>query len=261
TKSGGGNVSFLKSMRTTGNSDDFIQGRAESAHLGNFKLTISSIDDAYETDFYFNTNASSGLDPGYDAAMFGGSAPEFSLYSHLVNDNSGVPMAIQALGPNELNGVIISIGIHAPISTNISVSLANFYMPETVNVYLEDSATNTYTLLNENTYDFTASTALNGTGRFYLRIESGTLSTDRSELNELSVFNNSSAKELIISGQLNSSTTLTLYNLHGSILGRYSLNDNKSINKVNVAHLSTGVYIVKLSSNFNAQRIIKLIIR
>ncbi|NNK40296.1 MAG: T9SS type A sorting domain-containing protein, partial [Winogradskyella sp.] len=91
--------------------------------------------------------------------------------------------------------------------------------------------------------------------------ESGTLSTDRSELNELSVFNNSSAKELIISGQLNSSTTLTLYNLHGSILGRYSLNDNKSINKVNVAHLSTGVYIVKLSSNFNAQRIIKLIIR
>ncbi|MBT8377474.1 MAG: metallophosphoesterase family protein, partial [Bacteroidia bacterium] len=55
--------------------DDFIVGRAALANLGNLKLKIQNNTNNFVTDFYFNTNGSLGLDPGYDAAMFGGSAP------------------------------------------------------------------------------------------------------------------------------------------------------------------------------------------
>ncbi|MBT8324587.1 MAG: T9SS type A sorting domain-containing protein [Bacteroidia bacterium] len=231
------------------------------AHIGNIILQIESPSQAYTTDIYFNTSASAGLDPGYDAAMFNGSAPDFSLYTHLVEENNGVPMAIQALGPNELNSVSIPLGLHAPSGTNVNISISELNLPDNINVYLEDNETNTFTLLNNSNYNFNTNSDLTGTGRFFLRVESGTLTIQQNELKELTIFNDKTTKEIVIAGQLVSSTTLDIFNLNGSIIKSHKLDETSTNNKISVANLPTGIYIITLSTNSGFVKSFKLIIQ
>jgi hypothetical protein len=85
-KTASATITFDPSMRATGTDDDFIAGR-DANTLTFLHLNASTATEDYSTQFYFNDNASQGLDVGYDAAVFG-AVPAFSIYSLLVQDNT-----------------------------------------------------------------------------------------------------------------------------------------------------------------------------
>ncbi|MTE25696.1 fibronectin type III domain-containing protein [Winogradskyella ouciana] len=254
-----GNISFTPSMRSKGSDDDFIAGRNASP-LTYFKLKATTNNNSYHTDFYFNDNASLGLDPGYDAAIWNETPPSFALYSNLVQENTGVPMALQALNTNDLSDVVIPLGVNANANEDLTFSILESTLSGNVEVYLEDSETNTIVLLNSGDYVFTPSTNISGTGRFYLRFNSNVLGTTDQLLEQLKIYTNSIENTIVISGQLLSETDFKLYDINGRIVSSTELDINTNRQSIDVSKLSSGIYIVELLSTTNEKRIQKLII-
>ncbi|MDB9961690.1 T9SS type A sorting domain-containing protein [Oceanihabitans sp.] len=242
-------ISFTPSMRSIGTTDDFIPGRVMNPSISNLELTLTKEDTSYKTDFYFTENASQGLDPGYDSQTFGGVTPEFSIYSHLVAENSGISMAIQSVSNSDLSNVTIPIGINSLQGEQVSVSISNSTLPVSIEVYLEDNVTNTITLLTDNNYQFTPSSNINGTGRFFLRFVDASLTVDELALNNLHVYATLTPKTLFIKGLLNSNTSVKIYDLQSRLVLTTNLNTSSDSNQVDLSNLVTGVYMVSISNN------------
>ncbi|WP_458626525.1 PQQ-dependent sugar dehydrogenase [Winogradskyella sp. PC D3.3] len=262
SKPGGGVITFTPEMRVSGNTDDFILGRSNtSAHLGYIKLKASTLNSEYHTDIYFNSNATLGLDPGYDAALYSGNIPEFSMYSHLVDDNSDIPLMIQALGENAMTNVSIALGVHANQGQEITITIHETDIPDAINVYLEDTSNNTFTLLNINDYTFTATNNLSGVGRFYLRFENDVLHLNNPSFDTLKISTNQLERTVEVTGQLEVSTSFTLYDIHGRVILSTVLDGTSTQQSIDVHHLNTGIYIVELETISGAKRTQKLIIK
>lgn len=262
SKSGGGSVEFTPDMRASGSSDDFILGRGvSSTHVGYLKLKSSATDSEYYTDIYFNNNATSGLDPGYDAALYNSNIPAFSIYTHLVEDNIGIPFMIQALGETAINNVTVALGLHANQGQEVTISIFETDISEATNIYLEDTSNNTFTLLNTSNYIFTANSDVSGTGRFSLRFETDVLNINKPMFEALKISTNQSQRTIEVTGQLEEQTSFVLYDIHGRIILTKELDIRSTYQSIDVSHLSTGIYIVELETISGGKRIQKLIIR
>ncbi|WP_225035070.1 T9SS type A sorting domain-containing protein [Winogradskyella sp. SM1960] len=240
---------FTTEMRTTGSSDDFISGRNATNELTYLKLKASTANQSYNTDFYFNTNSSSGLDLGYDAKIWGGTAPSFALYSHLVEDNTGLPIALQSLNTTDLSEVSIPLGVHANQGEQLTFSIAESTLENNVNVYLDDTEANTSTLLNSEDYVLTPNSDLSGTGRFYLRTTETTLSTIDNHFDHLNIYSNKADKTIVIAGQLLAPTTMKLFDMQGRTVSHIILDNTRgSMQSIDVSNLNAGVYVVQLDN-------------
>lgn len=240
-------IQFTPEMQVAGTSDDFIQGRA--MQLANVvSLEIHSNTDSAQTSVYFNDNASSGLDVGYDAAVFGGNVSEFGLYSHLVQDNQGVPMAIQTLHTNAINDVIIPLGIYAHQGEQLTFSIGDNTLLESTEVYLEDNLTNTFTLISSGDYTLTPNEELTGTGRFFLRFSSDVLSVEDADIDALNIYTNLSERTIIIEGVLHDNTEVFVYDLLGRKVIQQAMDNSVNKTVLDANSLSSGAYIVKLQN-------------
>ena len=252
------NIVFDPSMRAIGTDDDFIAGR-NSDVLTFLKLNANAANKNYRTELYFNENASLGLDLGYDGKILGNVAPNFALYSHLVEDNTGLPIALQALNPSDLVNTIIPLGVNSNQGEQITFSISETTLPSDVDVYLEDNVANTVTLLSSGDYTFTPNVDLNGTGRFYLRISSSVLSVGNNALDYIQIYTTTNPKTLIIKGELNAMTTVNLYDIQGRLVLNTSINHLDLINTIDVSMIGSGVYFVKVF-NDNQSKTQKIII-
>lgn len=250
SKAGGGTISFTPEMRSIGTTDDFISGRASNTKIAYTEVKITNGTKSYSTDIYFNEKSTKALDAGYDAAIFGKVAPNFSIYSHLVATNSGIAMAVQSLPYDELStGITIPLGINATAGQQITVSLGKTISLEGTEIYLEDNLHNTFTLLTNTDYTFTTKSTINSTGRFFLRFMNTTLSApEPSEMNSLQVYTTNS-KHLLIKGLLQENTHVTVYDIQGRIINNLKLLANTSTNLMDLSHVNSGVYIIKLKNN------------
>ncbi|MUU77857.1 T9SS type A sorting domain-containing protein [Winogradskyella endarachnes] len=246
---GGANINFTPAMRTIGTQDDFIAGRSETTNnLAHLNLLIEKNDASYSTAIYFNDNASLSMDPGYDSEMFEVNAPSFSIYSHLVQDNIGKDLAVQSVGYSDLENVIIPLGINIEAGVQGTVSINESFIPEGIDVILEDNANNTFTSLLDGDYVFTPSTTLTDTGRFYIHFSTqSTLSDTDNLLNGLEIY--AISKTITIKGLLESDTEFNLYDVQGRLVNTRVLNTRNTQNDVDVSNLTTGIYIVNLKNN------------
>ncbi|WP_162919995.1 T9SS type A sorting domain-containing protein [Hanstruepera ponticola] len=245
-----GTVSFTPDMRLNGNSDDFIPGRLSNPEpIEHLKIQLSSNNQSYNTDFYFTDNATLGLDSGYDASIFGGVAPSFSIYSHLLEENVERDYAIQSLGYSDFSDVTIPLGINANQNQEITISIVESTLPESVDVYLDDTVANTATLLNNEDYTITPSVDLNGTGRFFLRFSDASLSTDEFiDSNNIQIFATINPKSLFVKGTLDSPTVIKIYDMQGRLVLNTNLNTSSNYNQIDLSNLLSGVYSVSLSN-------------
>jgi len=254
-------VSFTPAMRTAGIDDDFMLGRsAASVNLALAEITMSKGNAVYNTDIYFVDNQTRGLDPGYDAGAYLGSAN--GIYTNLVDDNQGVELAIQALPYNDFNDVVVPLGVKSDAGVQLTIGLNTTAttIPSDVNVYLEDNVTNTWTLLNTGNYVFTPTVALNTTGRFFLHFTAQALSINDDVLNGLTIFADQSSKTVVVKGQLASNTTAVIYDMQGRLVVQQDLEQANTTHTINVNALHTGVYIVQLG-NASQSRTQKVIIK
>jgi hypothetical protein len=260
SSTGTGTITFLSSMRSIGTSDDFISGRTASLNLAHLKLQLSNGDALYNTDFYFNDNASLGMDPGYDSALFESNTPEFAMYSHLVENNSGKDMAVQSVSYSDLDNTTIPLGINSVQGVQTTVAILESDIPEGTTVILEDNVSNTFTDLNASDYTFTPSTTLRSTGRFYLHFSSQLLNVSDTRLTGLEIYTNSSSKTIVIKGQLEAQTKVQLYDIQGRLVSATLLERNNTEHVINVSELSAGVYVVQMQ-NTSGSRTEKVILK
>ncbi|WP_296313634.1 lamin tail domain-containing protein [Winogradskyella sp. UBA3174] len=255
-----GQLDFTPAMRLSSGGDDFIQGRDEIITYRT-TLQLSKSNDSFNTDIYFTSEASLGLNSGYDAGLFGGSATPFALYSHLVEDNQGVPFAIQALGITDYSDVTIALGVNANQGEQLTFSMSFSDLPSNVEVYLEDTIANTNTLLNTSDYILTPSANLSGTGRFFLSFTNNILSVSDNPLRDLSIYTDQNDRTVIIAGELKTKTTANIYDIQGRLVTSAILNTTSRLQKINVNDLSTGIYVVKLNDTKNQNITQKVILR
>ncbi|WP_458626643.1 T9SS type A sorting domain-containing protein [Winogradskyella sp. PC D3.3] len=261
SKTGGGSIDFTTSMRSGGSTNIESSRDAVSSHYGHIKLNLSSGSSLYSTDFYFNSNASEGLDPGYDASLFGSNPPAFSIYSSLMDNSLEIPLAIQAFNNSSMSNVVVPLGVNAPQGQELTISIAESDMSDDTNMYLEDTVSNTVTLLNTSDFVFTPAVNLSGTGRFYLRFETNALSVINVDMEAVKIYVNNAAKTININGQLENTTEAKLFDVNGRLVLTNVLNTNNTSQSIDVSQLTSGVYIVELDNNTNERRIEKLIIR
>ena len=261
SKVGGGSIDFTTAMRRTGYSDDFISGRQPIVNVALCKLNLSSASNNSSTQIYFIEGTTRGLDVGYDAGSYSGNVAEFSIFSNLVEDNTGLDMAIQTLPYNDFNSIVVPLGINAEVGVELTIGIDNMSsLPSNINVYLEDNESNTLTLLNDSDYTFSSSVALNGTGRFFIRYSSVTLSIENNDWNNLQIYNTSSPKEIIVRGQLKGVTKANLYDIRGRLIFSQKLEQSNISNIIDVSMIRTGIYIIKVF-NDNQIKTQKLIIK
>ncbi|SDH01830.1 T9SS type A sorting domain-containing protein [Winogradskyella thalassocola] len=260
SKSDGATIQFTPEMRRIGTTDDFISGRAENQNLAHLNIQVAKGNGAYQTALYFNDNASLSMDPGYDSEMFEAIAPAFSIYSRLVEDNTGRNLAAQAVSYSALSNVTIPLGINIAQGEQGVVSIAEHNIPEGTTVILEDNVANSFTNLLEGDYTFISATTLNNTGRFYLHFGQTTLGVNDNLLNGLEIFVNANPKSIVVKGQLEGQTAFKLFDIQGRLVTTQSLNADNTEHSIDASNLTAGIYVVQLQ-NTTGNRTQKVIIR
>lgn len=244
-----GRIDFTSAMRSIGTSDDFILGR--NTNISHLQLELNNTTQGtYKTDFYFTDNASNGMDFNYDASVYGEQAPSsFALYSHLLEENTDIDMAIQSLGFDALTNAVIPLGVHIAQGQQLTISISESTLPINIEVYLEDTLNNTFTLLNTSDYTITPTTDLNTIGRYFLRFNAETLSTNTNHLEDLKIYTTTQPKVLYVKGQLQDNTKLTIYDIQGKLIKTLTLDGSQTTQHMDVSSIVKGVYLVSLENN------------
>ena len=242
-------LEFTPAMRTTGTTDDFIAGREAAGTLIYFKLNASTASDGYDTEVYFNPLATLGFNFGFDAELFNN--PAFVLYTELVEWVSGNPtqIALQTINTDDLADTTIPLGLRVGQGEQVTFSLTENTLPATTEVFLDDTEENIITPLHTIDYVFTPATAIDGTGRFFIRVFDETLSTTENSFNYISISAINKSKEIVVRGQLKEDTTLTLFDIQGRQVLSTQLDSSSISNHVDTSNLGAGVYIVNINNN------------
>ena len=162
-------INFTQAMQTVTGADDFVAARSSAS----YELVLDMHGDAVkvsDTKFYFKEGLTLGLDPGYDAGAFNQSS---GLSSRLVEQDNGIGMGINAMPTDAMSNVIVPLAINQEANIALEIQIANSTIPEDINVYIEDTVENTFTLLTNESFALLTQTTLSGAGRFYLHFTTG----------------------------------------------------------------------------------------
>lgn len=211
-------------------------------------LSLSNGTSTRNTILNYSDNSTLSLDPGNDIGLFGAFKSSFSLYTHLVSNDTGIAFERQALPSTNIETIVVPVGVTANAGEEITFSANAENLPADVNVYLEDRLTNAYTLLDDSSnYKLTLDTKQNGVGRFYLHTSaSKSLSIDSSLLETVSIYKTSNSN-IRIAGLQEGKTSFQLFNILGKQVVKSSFNANGT-KDISLPSLASGVYIVKLQT-------------
>ena len=242
------NVSFTTAMRTAVGGDDLIVGDILE---DSFELILKLYEGDTEIDytrFYFEDGLGLGLDPSYDAGHFN---EEASLMSRLIEEDEGVGFAINAMGLENVNNVVVPIVINREAGTDFRIGIDTFGIYAGTNVYLEDNVQGTMTLLNEGDFELNPESILSEAGRFFIHLTEDTFSNeDEVETNLLNVFKADYNNFITIEGlaMQSGNTNVKLYGLLGREILSTSLNNLTNTQTISTETIATGVYVIKLQS-------------
>ena len=240
-------ITFTKAMQTVTGVDDFVAARSSAS----YELVLDMYSDAVKVDdtkFYFKERLTLGLDPGYDAGAFNQSS---GFSSRLLEQDSGIGMGINAMPIDAMSNVIVPLVIHQEAGISLKIQIANSTIPEDINVYLEDTIENTFTLLTKESFELLAQTTLSGLGRFFLHYTTSTLSSDTvSSTSLVSAYKGTGNTYISIEGlqQFSQPANLTLYNVLGmKVLSRKIQNPSQK-EMFSTVGMRVGVYILKVQA-------------
>lgn len=243
SKQGGGTINITKNMQSHQTGNHFYRS---ISNISGITLSISNGTENKSTELKFIEGSTFGLDPGFDAGIYGEINPDFDLYSHLVTTtNNDAPFALQCLPLSEIATTIVPIGVHAQSGDQINFS-ANSNVPDNIHVYLEDRELSTYTALNTatDTYSLTLNADQDGVGRFYIHTTSQSLSLDNPVLSqEVSIYK-TTPKTVRIQGLHSGLTSFYLYSVLGKLVTQTSFKNKSEKDIALPDSLSKGIYFV-----------------
>jgi hypothetical protein len=240
-------ITLTKDMQTVTGSDDFVAARSSAS----YELVIDMYSDAIKVDdtkFYFKEGLTLGLDPGYDAGAFNQSS---GLSSRLVEQDNGIGMGINAMPTDAMSNTIVPLTINQEAGIALKIQIANSTIPEDINVYLEDTVENTFTLLTNEGFELTAQTTLSGVGRFFIHYTTSTLSTDTvSSTSLVTAYKGTGNTYISVEGlqQFLEPANLILYNVLGMKVLSRKIQSPSQKEMLSTLGLKTGVYILKVQA-------------
>jgi autotransporter-associated beta strand protein len=214
------------------------------------QLNITDGDLTRYAKIYYNENATTSFDNGYDGETFNGIPNKLNVFTQLLTNNQGKNYQIQSLPNTDLESMIIPVGVQAAINKKITFSAEALNLPSEIKVFLEDRTTNTFTRLDEanSEYKITLSEALNGIGRFYLHTSSkSTLNVTNSTLENINIYKTDAATLRIV-GLQEGNTNVKLFNLLGKQMMNSSFKSN-GVKEISLPQLATGVYFVQVTTD------------
>ena len=239
-----GDLEFKEEIQSHESTDTFL--KSEKIPEIQVDITDGSLE-RYAKIYYIN-NATTGFDNGYDGETFGGADNSFDVFTQLLDNNQGVNYQIQSLPNSGLESMEVPVGVKAVAGKEITFSVEALNFASDIKVFLEDKLTNTFTRLDEAnaTYKITLTETLDGIGRFYLHTTQNSLSINETLLKGVNVYTigNSILK---IAGLQKGNTSVKLF----TVLGKQVMNstfNTTGIKEVSLPRLSSGVYIVQLST-------------
>ena len=241
------NVSFTTAMRTSEGGDDFIAGNPVTYFELVLKLYVGETE-IEDTKFYFKDGLTLGLDPGYDAGHFNQSA---ALLTRLVDGDQGVGLAVNAMGIESINDVVVPLEINRASGDPFRITVDTFDIFGGINVYLEDNQNDTMTLLNEQDFELTPENTLGGVGRFFIHFTQSVLSTqDQINTNHLNAYKLNIDSFITIEGLANQGgqTSVTVYDILGKQVVSATLDNYTNTQKISTESVAAGIYIIKLDS-------------
>jgi hypothetical protein len=243
---------FNESYQSHQSGDDDFE-RTTDNQIPSILLSLSDGTTQNTTELKYIESATTGLDPGYDAGTYYSSIPDLTIDSHLVSDSQGIDFALQCLPDNSYESIIVPISVRASINSELSFSALVTDLPTSIDVYLEDTVKNTFTKISEEPYEVTADDGVNGIGRFFIHTSQNTMSTTNLAANLIQIFKISN-EQLGISGTENlGALTVTMYTVNGKELMLTSLSEGLEHNVALPSSLSSGVYIIRVKSNYGVQ--------
>ena len=237
----GTTVNFAESNQSSG-TDNF-----QKSSKTQINLTINDGDKNRGAKVYYLSNATNGLDNGYEGKLFGGVSHDLAIYTHLLSDSKGDDYQVQSVANSEFESKVIPVGIIASSGKEITISAESLNLPQGLNVFLEDRSNGSFTELTATSnFKETLKTDLNGIGRFYLHTKSSVLSTETAELEGVSIYT-LDRSTLRLAGLSQGKAKVKIFN----ILGKQMLNtsfETTGVSDVRIPSLSTGIYIVQLET-------------
>ena len=209
-------------------------------------LFIATNYDQRNTTVRYNNNRTTSFDNGYDSSLFGGD--DLSIYTELVENNTGKKLAIQTLPNSNFENMVIPVGVMLAEGSDITFTADALNIPANYKVYLEDRATNIVTRLDEaNSEHVVFIESGNTNGRFYLHAKtSSPLITDTNNLSTVSMFTTSNSN-LRVQGLHEGDGSILIFNILGKEMFKTSFEGNGA-NDITLPNLANGIYIIKLKT-------------
>ncbi|WP_299059600.1 immunoglobulin-like domain-containing protein [uncultured Polaribacter sp.] len=241
----GGDFTFTKSMETHtaagSTSAKSVSRRFE------INLSIESGELKRTSSIRYIDNTSTSFDNGYDSSMFGGYASELEVYTGIVEGDSAKKLAIQSLPNENLESMIVPVGVTVAANSEITFTAEALNVPDGYEVLLEDRSTNTFTRLDEADAEYKVTiTDANTEGRFFLHTSTrSALSIDDAFLSSISIYKVNNV--LRIAGLKDGKASVKLYN----VLGKQVMSSNfiaNGVKDLSLPRLAKGVYVVQLET-------------
>ena len=243
-----GSFSITESMQSHESPDTFQRTNNNRPEIN---LVMTNGEDTSDTDIFYIDGTTTGFDNGYDSSIFAGVNNDFVIYTHAVANGTGRNLGIQSLPDNNFENMVIPVGINALSGNTITIEASTNNFPEGMNIYLEDTLDNSFTLLDANTnFSTTLENDLNGIGRFYLYTTSSVLGAEVglfiSEVSDASsggnefieIFNNSSSSISM------SSSKLVMLSSGGSVEAIWDFDDD-----IGTATIPSGGFLIITQGN------------
>jgi len=219
-----------------------------------FDLMISSLGEGKRnTSIYFRNDMTTGLDITYDVGLRKVSK-NFEVYTKLLHGYPEVDFEHQALPDNDLDQLVIAIGLDFAKGGIVNFTAADINLPDGAKALLEDRETGRYTDLTSTGITYTADIPANyhGEGRFFIHMKAGSTGIDEEHILPLKAFYNGNL-EIQIEGSPGDKAIASIFDINGKLLGNYQLN-GENLNIIPVNNLDKGIYILKIENSNKAYR-------
>ncbi len=240
---GGGTLHFNKAMQSHQNSIGMLKSTGTS--WDGFKLVVASGDRSESAIVCFHEGMSPGLDPSYDAGLLN-SKPDLSVYTRLLEEDSGIGFKIQCLPHQDNSDLVIPVGVDLLSGGELAFSTAGVYLPSTHQIWMEDRLTATMTDLTEHgsSYGVLLGENTRDTGRFFLHIKDPNATAIVYKDPPKAAFSGYCHHNTItIHGMVEEGATAYLLDMTGRYLGSYSLQKGKR-HEIPIPSLKEGLYLV-----------------
>ncbi|WP_075344006.1 BspA family leucine-rich repeat surface protein [Tenacibaculum agarivorans] len=248
TGTGVSSINFKENQRLSDATGVQTFSREINSEVSSIQVIAKQDEVEVETNIKYDSNATKGLDPGYDIGNFNGAT--FDVFTYLVENSEEKNFTIQSLPNSALNETVIPLGIHSEANKTIELSVKTNDLPSGTKIYLEDKSTGDFMELDENnTYSFKTDVELSGVGRFYIHTKSLVLDV-KAEVVDTSVITmfKSGKEEVTITGlPIGEEVSVALFSIVGSQVYNESFTATERL-QITPQTLETGVYIVRLTT-------------